>query len=536
MKKKKRIRVHRQKTLFRKYLSISMSIVMVSIVLLGTVMLAFISSFWENEKSALLRTNAENIAELMETQEEILDEWKKESGLQKLVETFAANIGADIFVIDANGTCIAGSYESSGLTHPVTVDPWIMNSVLKNGQYRGSGTLSGMYSENYMVIGCAVEQDGESVAAVFATTSLAALNIYRVEILRMFLWASIAAFILAFFAAWGFSFRMVQPLRKMADAAHSFGEGDFSVRVDESGEDEISELAVAFNAMATSLADSECANRSFIANVSHELKTPMTTISGFIDGILDGTIPPEQEKKYLTIVSSETKRLSRLVHTMLNLSKIDNGELHLRVTRFDMTGALLEALLSFEKRIEEKQLQILGLENAESLFVDADRDMIYQVLYNLIENAVKFTPDEGFISVHLGRETGRTRVSIRNSGPGIAPDEVQMVFDRFYKTDRSRNKDKTGMGLGLYIVRTIVRQHGGEITAASVPDEYTEFSFYLPDIRKTAAGDVPPKLKEPVRKSRPEKKTKNRRDSGGRPEERPVPGARKKKCERRGRE
>ena len=199
---------------------------------------------------------------------------------------------------------------------------------------------------------------------------------------------------------------------------------------------------------------------------------------------------------------------------MLNLSKIDNGELHLRVTRFDMTAALLEALLSFEKRIEEKQLQILGLENAESLFVDADRDMIYQVLYNLIENAVKFTPDEGFISVHLGRETDRTRVSIRNSGPGIAPDEVQMVFDRFYKTDRSRNKDKTGMGLGLYIVRTIVRQHGGEITAASVPDEYTEFSFYLPDIRKGTAADALPKLKEPVRKSRPEKKTKNRRDSG----------------------
>ena len=419
-----------------------------------------------------------------------------------LTETFAANIEADIFVTDVSGTCLAGAYESSGLTESFTVEPWIMNSVLKNGEYRGNGTLSGVYKENYMIIGCAVERNGRVTGAVFATASLAALNSYRVEILRMFLWAAIAAFAIAFFAAWGFSFRMVQPLRKMAAAARSFGEGDFSVRVDESSQDEIGELAVAFNAMATSLADSECANRSFIANVSHELKTPMTTISGFIDGILDGTIPPDQEKKYLRIVSSETKRLSRLVRTMLDLSRIDNGELHLRMRRFDLTNTMLNALLSFEQRIEEKNLQILGLENAESLYVDGDPDMIHQVLYNLIENAVKFTPDGGYIALKMEKQPGKTYMAIRNSGPGIAPDEVEMVFDRFYKTDRSRNKDKTGMGLGLYIVRTIIRQHGGEITASSIPGDYTEFSFFLPDKQEEKKAETAPRLKEPIRSGR----------------------------------
>ena len=503
MKGKGRFRpIRRQETLFRKYLSISLAIVLASFFLLGTVMLVFVSSFWQNEKSVLLQTNAKNIAELMENRDDVLGASNETTGLQTLTETFAANIEADIFVTDVSGTCLAGAYESSGLTESFTVEPWIMNSVLKNGEYRGNGTLSGVYKENYMIIGCAVERDGRVTGAVFATASLAALNSYRVEILRMFLWAAIAAFAIAFFAAWGFSFRMVQPLRKMAAAARSFGEGDFSVRVDESSQDEIGELAVAFNAMATSLADSECANRSFIANVSHELKTPMTTISGFIDGILDGTIPPDQEKKYLRIVSSETKRLSRLVRTMLDLSRIDNGELHLRMRRFDLTNTMLNALLSFEQRIEEKNLQILGLENAESLYVDGDPDMIHQVLYNLIENAVKFTPDGGYIALKMEKQPGKTYMAIRNSGPGIAPDEVEMVFDRFYKTDRSRNKDKTGMGLGLYIVRTIIRQHGGEITASSIPGDYTEFSFFLPDKQEEKKAETAPRLKEPIRSGR----------------------------------
>lgn len=503
MKGKGRFRpIRRQETLFRKYLSISLAIVLASFFLLGTVMLVFVSSFWQNEKSVLLQTNAKNIAELMENRDDVLGASNETTGLQMLTETFAANIEADIFVTDVSGTCLAGAYESSGLTESFTVEPWIMNSVLKNGEYRGNGTLSGVYKENYMIIGCAVERDGRVTGAVFATASLAALNSYRVEILRMFLWAAIAAFAIAFFASWGFSFRMVQPLRKMAAAARSFGEGDFSVRVDESSQDEIGELAVAFNAMATSLADSECANRSFIANVSHELKTPMTTISGFIDGILDGTIPPDQEKKYLRIVSSETKRLSRLVRTMLDLSRIDNGELHLRMRRFDLTNTMLNALLSFEQRIEEKNLQILGLENAESLYVDGDPDMIHQVLYNLIENAVKFTPDGGYIALKMEKQPGKTYMAIRNSGPGIAPDEVEMVFDRFYKTDRSRNKDKTGMGLGLYIVRTIIRQHGGEITASSIPGDYTEFSFFLPDKQEEKKAETAPRLKEPIRSGR----------------------------------
>ena len=244
--------------------------------------------------------------------------------------------------------------------------------------------------------------------------------------------------------------------------------------------DEMGELAVAFNHMADSLATGESSSRSFIANVSHELKTPMTTISGFIDGILDGTIPPEKQEHYLKIVSSEVKRLSRLVKSMLNLSRIDSGELRLRPATFDINQTVLDAMLSFEKPIEDKKLEVRGLEDSVSIKVDGDPDMIHQVVYNLIENAVKFTNEGGYIEVRTEDLKDRVVVHIKNSGEGIAPDEITRIFQRFYKTDKSRSKDKTGMGLGLYIVRTIIKLHGGEITVSSIQGEFSEFSFWLP--------------------------------------------------------
>ena len=275
---------------------------------------------------------------------------------------------------------------------------------------------------------------------------------------------------------------MVKPLRHMAAAARSFGVGDFSKRVPVTSADEVGQLAVAFNNMADSLAASEGMRRSFIANVSHELKTPMTTIAGFIDGILDGTIEPDKQNYYLKIVSDEVKRLSRLVKSMLALSRIDSGELTLNKQRFDLTSTVLTALLTFEKKIDERRIEVTGLEDSQSLFIDGDPDMIHQVVYNLIENAVKFTNEGGEININITDTPARTTVKVKNTGQGIPADEIGYIFDRFYKTDKSRSQDKNGMGLGLYIVKTILKQHGGDITVSSVENEYCEFEFWLPKI------------------------------------------------------
>ena len=232
--------------------------------------------------------------------------------------------------------------------------------------------------------------------------------------------------------------------------------------------------------MADELAVNEEAQKSFIANVSHELKTPMTTIGGFIDGILDGTIPENQQRRYLQTVSTEVKRLARIVVSMLNLSKIEAGEVSLSPVEYDISKQVFETLLSFERRIDEKNISIEGFEDMTPVVAYADRDLVQQVIYNLFDNAVKFTPENGTITVFVNDTENETCVTIRNTGVSVSNDEISRIFERFYKVDKSRSFDVKGVGLGLYIVKTIINMHDGEISACSKEDEYTEFSFRLP--------------------------------------------------------
>ena len=256
--------------------------------------------------------------------------------------------------------------------------------------------------------------------------------------------------------------------------------GDFSYRLPVKGKDEIAELAASLNSMAVSLSAVEGMSRSFVANVSHELKTPMTTIAGFIDGILDGTIPDEKRNYYLKIVSDEVKRLSRLVKSMLDLSRIDSGQLKLKPVTFDLTTVIGNALVMSEQRIDEKHITITGLEDCPPLEVYGDFDLIGQVVYNLLDNAIKFTNDGGEIGFRLEKRDGRTYFAIRNSGIGISAQELPHIFERFYKSDKSRSLDKKGVGLGLYIVKSVINLHGGEIIVRSIEGEYCEFEFWLP--------------------------------------------------------
>ena len=266
----------------------------------------------------------------------------------------------------------------------------------------------------------------------------------------------------------------------MSDAAKCLAKGDFSKHIEVHREDEIGQLADAFNHMTLSLEAGEKMRRGFVANVSHELKTPMTTISGFVDGVLDGTIPQEKQQEYLGIVSQEVKRLSRLVNTMLNLSKLESGEIRLHPVGMNVTETVFQIAFLFEQRIEEKQLALSGLEELPPLPVQADVDLLYQALYNLLDNAVKYTPEKGSIHINGSLHSGSIHFYIRNSGEGIAEEDLPFVFDRFYKVDQSRGTDKNSLGLGLYLVKTIVNLHHGTITVRSMPHSYCEFELVLP--------------------------------------------------------
>lgn len=494
-----------KKTLFRKYLKITSLIILVSFLCLGSVMVVFVSRYWNMERRELLLQNAHGVSNIAATS--LLKEDKNtftidRNRMEEFVSAFSENIDACILVTDVDGKIVM-SHNDVRLQANVdgtstTLDKDILDYVIRNGQYYGKTDLGGYFGEKYGVAGVPIVVTNENgvettIGAAFAASSLAAVTGFQAEVIKMFFLAGIAAFMVAFGVTWLYSYRMTRPLRTMCDATKSFAMGDFSVRVPVFSDDEVGELAKAFNQMAETLANSESMNRNFIANVSHELKTPMTTISGFIDGIIDGTIPPEKEQYYLGIVSTEVKRLSRLVKTMLDLSRIDSGKMVLRRARFDISNTIFVALLSFESKIDEKKIEIRGLEDSQPIFVDGDPDMIHQVLYNLLENAVKFTNVNGYIEIHAVEEPERVTVSIRNSGPGISPDDVKMIFDRFYKTDKSRSQDKNGMGLGLYIVKTMVQLHGGEIHVESVENEYTLFEFWIPNHSEKSEKKKTPK-------------------------------------------
>jgi signal transduction histidine kinase len=273
------------------------------------------------------------------------------------------------------------------------------------------------------------------------------------------------------------------PLRQMALCARSFELGDFNARVEAGSfqDSEIYDLAQAFNSMAETLQRAEELRRDFITNISHELKTPMTTISGFIGGVLDGTVPPGKREETLQIVREEVMRLSRLVESTAGLSRLQTGQQVPHPRAFDLAELSLRILLGLEPRIEEKGLTV-SISLPESLSVHADPDGITQVMTNLLDNAVKFSSPGGEVSLFVRRQAGKAYISVRNGGQAIPQEDLPYIFDRFYKADRSRGLDKTGLGLGLFIVRSILNAHDEDISVQCAGGQ-TEFSFALPVLK-----------------------------------------------------
>lgn len=266
--------------------------------------------------------------------------------------------------------------------------------------------------------------------------------------------------------------------------------GDFSETLSTDIDGIPKEIVQCVNALAENVKNSDDASKTFIANVSHELRTPITTVGGFVSGILDGTIPKSRQNEYLVIVSKEIQRLKILISSMLNMTKFETGTMTPNFRETNLTDLVIQTVLMFEKRIDEKNLEILGLDS-ERLLAVADADLMQQVIYNLVENAVKFVNHGGTLTFGFEKTDGMNCISIKNTGEGLKDNEIQQVFDRFYKTDASRGKDATGLGLGLAISRKIVHLHKGHIVVKSVYGEYTKFIIQIPDleVRRDSADE-----------------------------------------------
>jgi len=391
--------------------------------------------------------------------------------------------GFDLLVTDVEG--IVGACSERDLRHNGKKVPDSAIKLATSGQSDMMlSSLDQIFPETRRVVGAplatTINGDTYVFGYIFVTSDMATFRQEWRQFSSAFILIAINVMVLAFFISFVTTKKQAEPLNEMASAARRFARSDFSTRVKDTDKtDEMSGLTQAFNAMADSLENSETLRRELIANLSHELKTPMTVITGFADGLLDGTIPQENASRYLSIISSETRRLSRLVKSMLEMSRLQSVEdAAIGDGNFDVTEVTRLALLSLGGKIEEKNLDVEAKLPEEAIITLGDKDSITQVVYNLIDNAIKFSDPGGVINLELWKQGMRAYVSIQNQGADIPPDELPHIFRRFHKADKSRGIDREGVGLGLYIVKTILDSHNEDIFVTS-RDGVTKFIFTL---------------------------------------------------------
>ena len=470
------------KSSFSRNFTTAATILLLMLVVLGTSFQLQVNNYIEQTTITGIQQDASVIANLAAAYS--MDGSLESRELLLNLDIVSQVTDADVILCDKNGFIILCSDALTGCDHEGwQVNPEYLNLVNETGSYTGTGSIRNLYSDQRYVASVPIINNGESNGIVIVSTPTAVTNQILNKISNIFLTAAAFVVIIAVLAVTAFARKESQPLKEMAKAANAFAHGNLEsrVKINEDCSEEMEELALAFNNMASSLQKSEYQRQEFVANVSHELKTPMPTISGYIDGILDGTIPESRRDHYLHIVSDETKRLSRLVRSMLDISQLQKevGIPEEKKMHFDLEECVGQVLITFEKKINDKFLDVDVDFPEYPVYTMANRDYITQVVYNLLDNAVKFCPQGGTLGLRIKEGGSKVYVSVSNTGDTIPADELPLVFDRFHKLDKSRSQNRDGWGLGLYIVKTIVCSHGEDISVSS-KDGKTEFTFTMP--------------------------------------------------------
>ena len=467
---------------FRNFIAIAL-IVLISYTLLGGLSTAWSYRRSMSEKRAMMTSALIETARYVTTQHLYYNVDLNDLNLNMWLAMISSVSGFDLLVTDADGVVQACSNRDAKYYGKHVPEP-VLQSAAAVGYAVRLTTIGPIYPERRQVVGTTLFRtiDGEKYifGYLFVSTDLAAFRQEWQQFSSVFLLIALNVMALTFVISFVATKKQAEPLNEMAGAARRFARGDFAARVgDTERQDEIGELTRAFNAMADSLESSETLRRDFIANLSHELKTPMTVIAGFAEGLLDGTIPRENEARYLGIISSETRRLSRLVKSMLEVTTLQSANSGAALEgSFDISEVVKIALLSLDGKIESKRLEVEAKLPEGSIITRGNGDSIMQVVYNLIDNAIKFSHPGGAISLDLWKQGSRAYVSVENRGETIPDEELPHIFDRFHKTDKSRSIDREGVGLGLYIVKTILDNHNEDIFVTSI-DGLTRFMFSL---------------------------------------------------------
>ena len=467
------------KSMYSRQFAIMVSMVLISFILFGGAFAALSFRHTLGEKRESLERHADFVAQFTAS--------AVEQGLSvdnDVFQSYVSSLGrisdSIILLVENDGSIVYSSTPNLG---SLQIPSSTMNQARSNSEYNSLSNLGGVFHEVQYVSATPIQVTRFGQVSTAGVVFVAADTSTFMELWRslvvIFIFTAIVILFVSFILSSVTSLYQTRPLKEMAAATRKFAHGEFDARVNTYGRrDEIGELATSFNAMAESLAKSDAQRSEFIANVSHELKTPMTTIAGFADGILDGTIPPERQEDALRTISAETRRLSRLVRRMLDLSRMQALDSITTQESFDICETMARVLISLETKINDKELDVEANFPEEALKVWGEPDAITQVGYNLLDNAIKFSRQGGHLKIGITARGGKAHITVSNEGETIPPEELALVFDRFHKTDHSRSVDRDGVGLGLYIVKTILNNHKEDITVTS-QDGLTEFTFTL---------------------------------------------------------
>ncbi len=470
-------------TLFWRLFWAFVGTLIMTVLVLSFTMVALMRAERQSAYEAEVRVQAREVAKLMGAWD-MKSFWRRaplsDSTLQWKIEEIRLNYDAEVWLVDVNGyVMMVGSEDYSERINDAKVLEQIWR-VLSGKEIRVQGLFeelgSGIVTIGVPWCGTGIAAD-RVMGAVLMHISVDSLKVDYSDLVRYASVAGVLALIVGTLLAWFIAQHQSRPLKQINQAVTAFAGGDFEQRVEVKGNDEMAQLAASFNKMAQQLDTIDQSRKSFVANVSHELRSPMTCIQGYVQGMLDGTIGDEERAKYLQIVLSETQRLTRLVGELLDLSRIESGKMPMEPVVFDVNELILSVLFKYEQRIEDKHIEVEINFCHQPCHVLADNARITQVITNLIDNAVKFTREGGQLAVRTDADDQKAYIAVKNEGVGIPAGDIPFIFDRFYKVDKAHTSGM-GTGLGLSIVKKIIEQHGQSISVNS-SGSMTSFEFTL---------------------------------------------------------
>ena len=389
----------------------------------------------------------------------------------------SAYADAAVWLVDREGNVLVSSRPDSYPSAPARIrdfDPAASGSATYQ-----EGNYHGYFEENVLTVSAPVVQGFSTRGYLIIHKEVADLADFRNTLMRSVYATVIIIYLLSFIVLLAFQFLVYRPLRRITEAATQYASGNLEYVIPVTTQDEMGYLSASLNYMSAQLRDMEDYQKKFVANVSHDFRSPLTSIKGYVEAMADGTIPPEMQQKYLNIILFETERLTDLTQDLLTLNEFDTKDILLDKEVFDIHEVIKNTAATFEGICTKRKISIELILAARHLNVYADRKKIQQVLYNLIDNAIKFSDSDSSITVETTDRGDKVYISVKDYGIGIPRDSLNKIWERFYKTDASRGKDKKGTGLGLSIVKEAIQAHGENINVISTEGVGTEFIFSL---------------------------------------------------------